>query len=432
VNGPKEAILLAGGIGSRMLPASMVTPKEALPLVDMPQIFLLAAEAKLAGVKTFHVVLSPEKMYLANLLKFDEGKVNYINHLRKDIDQRWTRIFDKNFRLIIHTQQEAKGVGDALMQALPSIEGEVLVMFGDNIILDQHTSPSDWTPSTASLRLVEEYRKTKRPIVGLIKVPINEIDKYGIVELDGKRIAKIVEKPKQNNAPSNLAICGRYIMGKDTRHFLETKTENWDMQSIDLLKSWIAQEGGLIGIELINMQWYDSGDPVLWLKAQVDHVLRRVDLQEEFLKWINHRISGGPKGTIQVVAPVDLVPLIELRPHEDIRASHLEKMISTFTKTNLIHRPILIDKGTGAILDGHHRFHAAQEMGLNYIPSIMVHYLEDPRVSVEAWPNSGYSSISKQEVIEMALSANLYPPKSTRHHIDMPIPGIAISLEELV
>jgi len=100
---------------------------------------------------------------------------------------------------------------------------------------------------------------------------------------------KIVEKP-QDNPPSNLALCGRYLFSSDSAELLEKYAHHGELTSIAIQQHWI-DEGRLIGVELKGYQWYDSGSPSLWLKSQIDHALRRADLSEELRDWITNRLQ---------------------------------------------------------------------------------------------------------------------------------------------
>ena len=94
-------------------------------------------------------------------------------------------------------------------------------------------------------------------------------------------------------------------------------------------------------------------------------------------------------------------------------------------------KPLLIDKETGTILDGHHRYEVGKKLKLKFIPAIVIDYLNDDRVGVTTWPNSGLKTIEKSDVISMALSGNLFPPKTSKHSLSEYLPPIMIKLDEL-
>lgn len=128
---------------------------------------------------------------------------------------------------------------------------------------------------------------------------------------------------------------------------------------------------------------------------------------------------------------VRLVPVEWLKPHEEIKTKNMEKLLQMTLKWDGFTKPLIADKTTGTILDGHHRYAVANRLELARIPVVCIDYLEDQSVELELWPASELDSISKQDVIDMALSSNLYPPKTTRHRISDYLPPIHVSLKRL-
>lgn len=109
----------------------------------------------------------------------------------------------------------------------------------------------------------------------------------------------------------------------------------------------------------------------------------------------------------------------------------MEKLLDMTKRWQGYTKPLIVDKVTGAILDGHHRFAIAAKLDLKRIPVICVDYLADERITVDIWPGSDRETLSKQEVLEMSLSGDLFPAKTSRHTIAEHLPPIFISLQEL-
>ncbi len=128
---------------------------------------------------------------------------------------------------------------------------------------------------------------------------------------------------------------------------------------------------------------------------------------------------------------VFLVPLEWLKPHEEIKTKARDKLLDMTKKWGGYTKPLIVDKKTGSLLDGHHRYSVAKSLGLSLVPAICLDYLNDPEIEVELWPHSKLESISKLDVIEMSISGDLYPPKTSRHLFSQDVPPIFISLEEL-
>lgn len=126
-----------------------------------------------------------------------------------------------------------------------------------------------------------------------------------------------------------------------------------------------------------------------------------------------------------------LIQVSELLPHEEVKTKKLEKMIKMVEKRGGIYEPILVDRKTKTILDGHHRYNTAIHLGLSLIPGIEVDYLEDNSIKVMSWPGKEDMEITKEKVISMAKSGSLFPPKTSKHSIEIDYPQHFFRLEEL-
>ena len=291
----EDAVILAGGVGTRMLPASFFVPKEIMPLVDTPLINHLIWEASKAGVKRIHIVISPSKR--STLSKaLSKGK-KWDEKIRPDLPRIALGPVPSGVELFFHEQIKPGGVGDAISIVTKHIKGPFLVILGDNLLIKDHVGPyksgTDFA-SDASRKLVELFHDTGLACCGISEVSIEEVSKYGIVKLNGNLIVEIIEKPKPELAPSRFVLCGRYLLPENTGDLLEiyTSSEYGELQSIALFNHFI-QNDGLVGVNLDEYSLYDSGDPLNWLKSQIDHALRREDLTKDLRDWIDKRISNG-------------------------------------------------------------------------------------------------------------------------------------------
>ena len=127
---------------------------------------------------------------------------------------------------------------------------------------------------------------------------------------------------------------------------------------------------------------------------------------------------------------VVLVEIASLRDHEEVIPDNLETRTSKLLRKGF-YKPIIVDRGSMVILDGHHKWTAAKSLGLARVPVIMVDYLVDEGVLVDVWPDCGKESITKTEVLEMGVSGDVFPPKTSRHTLPFKIPSIRIPLSEL-
>ncbi len=127
---------------------------------------------------------------------------------------------------------------------------------------------------------------------------------------------------------------------------------------------------------------------------------------------------------------VVLVEAVSLRGHEEVISDNLTKRKKKLLSKGF-YKPIIVDRESMVILDGHHKWTAAKSLGLARVPVIMVDYLVDEGVLVDVWPDCGKESITKAEVLEMGVSGDVFPPKTSRHTLPFKIPSIRIPLSEL-
>ena len=289
-----DAIILAGGSGTRMLPASSYTCKEVLPLIDTPILNHLIWEACKSQVENIHIVISPIKNNIIKNSRPLNGAFKNLN-VRNDLPQNALIPLPEDVKVIFHEQKIPGGIGHALKIALTSINGPFLVLLGDNLLMDEHPSLIQTGIDRASngcKKLVDFYEKNEIPCAGIIKVEDENLEKYGVVKFDNKKIIKIIEKPSIIDAPSNYVLCGRYLLDINVKELLEKyKLEKYgEMQSIAIFDHLI-NNSGFGAVKLDGFKMYDSGDPIAWLKSQIDHALRREDLQTDFTEWIKNRLT---------------------------------------------------------------------------------------------------------------------------------------------
>ena len=291
--GPKHAIILAGGIGSRMLPVRSMVPKEIMPLIDLPAINYAIEEIKDAGIKNIHIVINEQKKWIIDVLNYNKKNITSLQKIRNEIPSNFLNP-SENINLQIHIQETQLGFANAISYALNEISGPFLVLLGDNILINEHLPPTtNKSRSNASLNLIKKFNENKRPVVGLHKVDKEELSSFGVVKKINGKITEIIEKPSIENAPSDSVLCGRYLFTEDFKDLLLkfSVKEYGELQSIEIQKYWMNSELGLDYVDLDDHDWYDSGQPEVWLKAQIDHALKRDDLGPNLRKWLNQRLS---------------------------------------------------------------------------------------------------------------------------------------------
>jgi len=279
----EDAIIIAAGNGTRMLPASLYTPKEFLPLVDIPAIHHLIWEVMEAGIKRIHIVISDDKLIFVERL-VSRGKELSASGIRPGLGEGVLSPIPEGVQLITHIQEEQNGVGGAIRCSLDGIRGGCLVLLGDNIMIQK--GPCNYSRrgisfgSRASLELVEKYEEEQVPVAGIYTVPEESVSEYGVVGQSGSKIVQIIEKPAVSEAPSNRVLCGRYVFPPGLIEILDKAhiSSMGNLQSIGMLLEY-ANGIGLEGVVLDEYNWYDFGNPIDWMNAQIDHLSSRVDLE---------------------------------------------------------------------------------------------------------------------------------------------------------
>ena len=275
-----EAVILAGGLGTRMMPANFYCPKEFLPLLGVPVIHHLVWEATTAGVNVIHIVVSPEKESFAERLVSGRAEIGKII---TEMGEHHFSPIPSDVSCHIHIQEKPLGVGDAISIASKGISEPFLVMLGDNAMvgLDEFNDIGPKSGCRASNTLVQRFEETGIPCVGAIFVDSSSVSKYGIIDMEDGSFAGVVEKPELGSQPSNLALCGRYIFPGDSAKLLERvrDEDRMELQSIDFL-NLLAARDGIEVVELENIKWVDAGD-IESLRESENYLYKRSQREED-------------------------------------------------------------------------------------------------------------------------------------------------------
>ena len=283
-----KAIIPAAGLGTRFLPATKAQPKEMLPIVDTPTIQFIVEEAVSSGIEDIIIVTGRSKRAIED--HFDKSYELEEALKKSGKEDLLSQIRDISNLVNIHyiRQKEPKGLGHAIYCAKAFIGNEPFaVLLGDDIV------KSDEPCLKQLLNVYNEYKTT---ILGVQKVPENEVSSYGIVsgnQID-ERVVKVndmVEKPDIDKAPSNTAILGRYIITPAIFSHLENipPGKNGEIQLTDALKSLMKEEA-IYAYHFIGKR-YDVGNRMGFLKATVEFALERDDLKDEFRAWLKQLLK---------------------------------------------------------------------------------------------------------------------------------------------
>jgi UTP--glucose-1-phosphate uridylyltransferase len=286
----KKAIIPAAGLGTRFLPATKAQPKEMLPIVDKPTIQYIIEEAVESGIEDILIVtgrgkraiedhfdksLELEEM-LAMKGKYDE--LEEIKQISNLADIHYIR------------QKEPKGLGHAIWCARKFIGNDPFaVLLGDDIVMSE-------TPCLK--QLINEFEEKQSSIIGVQEVPDEDVSKYGVLDVDGPvdegplyKVKGLVEKPKLEDAPSNMAIMGRYVLTPEVLDILEKiePGQGNEIQLTDALQE-LNEKQKVYGYSFDGRR-YDIGNKYGFVQATVEFALMRDDLKGPLRNWLKDIIS---------------------------------------------------------------------------------------------------------------------------------------------
>ncbi len=280
----RKAVIPAAGLGTRFLPATKAQPKEMLPIVDKPTLQYIIEEAVESGIQEILIITGRNKKSIED--HFDRSIELELELEKSGKDELLAKVRQISDMVNIHyiRQKEPKGLGHAIYCAKTFVGNEPFaVLLGDDIVHN---------PKKPCLKqLMDAYEKFGGSILGVQEVPTEDVCKYGIVDekliKDGVyQINDLVEKPEPEDAPSNIAILGRYIITPAIFEILEhTKPgKGGEIQLTDALKELATRED--MYAYVFEGKRYDVGDKLGFLEATVEFALRREDLRDEFLEYL--------------------------------------------------------------------------------------------------------------------------------------------------
>lgn len=287
----RKAIIPAAGLGTRFLPATKAQPKEMIPIVDKPTIQYIVEEAASAGIEDILIISGRNKRAIED--HFDKSYELEEELHRKGKQELLSVVEEISNIANIHyiRQKEAKGLGHAIFCAKSFIGNEPFaVMLGDDIVDSQ-------VPCIK--QLMDVYNEYQTTILGVQKVPIQDVTKYGVIggnQIDERvyKVKGLVEKPEIEQAPSNIAILGRYIISPRIFEFLESATpgKNGEIWLTDALQKLMEQEA-MYAYDFEGDR-YDVGDRIGFLKATVEYAIKREDLKDEFTAFLKRKLEQLP------------------------------------------------------------------------------------------------------------------------------------------
>ena len=282
----RKAVFPAAGLGTRFLPATKAQPKEMLPLVDRPVIQYAVEEAVAAGIEQVIIVTSSQKRAIE-----DHFDLNYeLEHLLEERGEiellRQIRHISDLAQIAYVRQKEQLGLGHAVLMAKELVGNEPFaVILSDDVVVGQRPCIG---------QLIHAYHQTHGSVVAVTEVPPAETGRYGVIggtQVEGHagrlwKVDEVVEKPAPGEAPSNLAIIGRYVLTPKIFDKLEQthRGAGGEIQLTDAIEA-LMEEQPVHGYAFEGTR-YDAGTPMGWLKASVELALARPDVGPEFAEYL--------------------------------------------------------------------------------------------------------------------------------------------------
>ena len=280
-----KAIIPAGGLGTRFLPATKTTPKEMLPILDKPAIQYIVEEGFKSGIKNFAVVTGKNKSAIEDHFDTYPELENFLKSKNKEeLLEGISKIIQAtNFMYV--RQREPLGLGHAIWTARHVIGKEYVGVFlPDDII-------TGTVPAMAQLMQIASQEKCN--VLAVQEVPIDQVSRYGVISIRKQfspnlfQVRDLIEKPKVSDAPSNLAIVGRYILSPAIFDVLEDLKigTGGEIQLTDAIQALLLS-GEKVFAYKVQGERYDVGTPMGLLRANLDFALRHPKYSEEVLGYL--------------------------------------------------------------------------------------------------------------------------------------------------
>ncbi|MCF2948421.1 UTP--glucose-1-phosphate uridylyltransferase GalU [Paraglaciecola aquimarina] len=284
----KKAVIPVAGLGTRMLPATKAIPKEMLPVVDKPLIQYVVSECVKAGIKEIILVTHASKNSIEN--HFDtsfELEATLEKRVKRQLLEAVQAIIPKDVTIMHVRQGVAKGLGHAVLCARPMVGDEPFAVVLPDVIVDEYTSN---LKKDNLADMVSKYNTSRVSQIMVESVPHEDVSKYGVVDLEGLdiqpgesgKIHGMVEKPALEDAPSDLAVVGRYVLSEKIWDLLEFTPPGAgdEVQLTDAIASLMSMEQ--VDAYYMKGSSHDCGSKLGYMTANVEYALRHPELGEDF------------------------------------------------------------------------------------------------------------------------------------------------------
>ena len=280
----RKAVFPAAGLGTRFLPATKASPKEMLPLVDKPLIQYSVEEAVASGIESILIVTGREKSSIENHFDISYELEDLLKEKGKTEFFETVRAISEICRISYTRQKQALGLGHAIYQAKDFSENEAFAVLLADDVVDAETP--------ALKQMIEVFEKYNAPVIATMQVAGEAISRFGVIDAEEVepnvfKIKDMVEKPDFADAPSDLAIIGRYILTPDVFDAIERteKGAGGEIQITDAMRLMIKEGKPFYAVKLDGTR-HDAGDKLGFLIATVEFALKRDDLGSDFREYL--------------------------------------------------------------------------------------------------------------------------------------------------
>ena len=286
----KKAVIPAAGFGTRFLPATKAIPKEMLPIIDIPTIQYIVQECIDSGIEEILIIDNDSKLEIRKHFSIDERLENKLLSVNKINEYNLVHEIATKVKISYIQQNNPKGLGHAVYLAKEWVNNEpFVVLCGDDIMVNKNGLP-------VTKQLIDAYESTNCSILGVQEILRENVHKYGVVtpvNMEGRliQISDVVEKPKTEEAPSNYATLGRYVLSPKIFELLENQTPGagGEIQLTDSIRRMMNLEK----VYAYNFEGirYDAGDKFGYVSAVIDFALERDDLRELVLEHLKKKLN---------------------------------------------------------------------------------------------------------------------------------------------
>ena len=286
----RKAIIPAAGFGTRFLPATKAVPKEMLPIIDIPTIQYIVEECIDSGIEEILIIDNDSKHEIRKHFSVDKRLEKKLLDINKFNEYELVHNIATKVKISYVQQNDPKGLGHAVSLGEEFASGEpVVVLCGDDIMVNKNGLP-------ITKQLIDAYEKTGNSILGVQEILRENVYKYGVispVKKEGRliEISDVVEKPKIEEAPSNYATLGRYVLSPKIFDYLKTQVPGagGEIQLTDSIRRLMDQEK----VYAYNFEGvrYDAGDKFGYVSAVIDFALERDDLKEKVLEHLKKKLN---------------------------------------------------------------------------------------------------------------------------------------------